>query len=368
MLISDQPEEIGLSASRLQRVYDLLDNCVGQEMITGSAISVARGGIALQAQGFGRMGPQADAQPIQPNTVFLVASVTKPVTAAAAMLLVERGKICLDDLVISIVPEFGSKGKEKITIRHLLTHTPGLPDMLPENEELRAKHAPLSEFVRRICDCELLFDPGTNVSYQSMGIAMLGEIVERFEGMPLRDFMQRELFKPLGMNDTFLGIQQELLDRVARVNVPETTDWHWNSPYWRNFGAPWGGMFSTVRDMTVFCQMFLNGGELGDVRIFSPATVTAMTSNQIIPMPDIPQRVKFTDAWGLGWQLKPANNSLPFGDLVSPESYGHLGATGTMVWVDPSLETICVLFTNQPNPLDGRLFSLCSNAVAAAVE
>lgn len=367
------PEEVGIARERLGRAYGILEQAVADGSLMGAAIQVSRKGIALEPRCFGRRELDSAGAPVESDTIFLVASVTKPVTATAAMLLVERGKICLDAPVVSIIPEFGKHGKGGVLIRHLLTHTSGLPDQLPENQELRARHAPLEEFIRRICDVELLFPPGANVSYQSCGSAMLSEVVKRIEGIPLREFMRREIFDPLGMKDTSLGAQQDKTERISQVKIPggdfqygaSETDWHWNSAYWWNFGAPWGGMFTTVEDMTIFCQMFLNGGRFGEAQILSPATVTAMTTDQIAAMPNVPEKVKLTNRWGLGWCLRSLNNS-GFGDFTSESTYGHSGATGTLVWIDPKLRLTCVIFTNEPGGAS-RLRPLVSNAVAGSV-
>jgi len=368
-----QPEEVGLSSEGLEYAYGLLKQAVAEGSLMGAAIQVSRKGIALEPKCFGRKELDPNGALVKPDTIFLVASVTKPVTTTAAMLLVEKGKLCLDEPVSSIVPEFGNKGKERVLVRHLFTHTSGLPDQLDENQQLREKHAPLKEFIRKICEVELLFPPGTNVSYQRCGLAMLSEIVARIEGIPLRDFMRRELFDPMGMQDTSLGAQQDKTERISQLNVPggsfqygsSDADWNWNSSYWWNFGAPWGGMFATVEDMTVFCQMFLNNGRFGDTQILSPTTVAAMTSDQIAPMPNIAQEVKLTNCWGLGWRLRCLSSS-GFGDLVSESTYGHSGATGTLVWIDPQLQLTCVIFTNDPQGA-GRLRPLVSNAVAGSV-
>ena len=215
------PEEVGLSSERLERAYGLLEQAVAKGFLMGAAIQVSRKGITLEPRCFGRRELDLHGAPVEPDSIFLVASVTKPVTATAAMLLVERGKLCLDEPVSSIIPEFGKKGKEGVLVRHLFTHTSGLPDQLPENQQLRAKHAPLKEFVRRICEVELLFPPGTNVSYQSCGLAMLAEIVERIEGIPFREFMRREVFDPLEMKGTSLGAQQDKVQRISKVKIPE---------------------------------------------------------------------------------------------------------------------------------------------------
>ena len=365
----NSPEAIGISSERLDRVYRFLEESVQLGKLPGAAILIARAGVPLASRCFGKMYMESNAPFIQPDTIFLVASVTKPVTVAATMLLVERGKILLNAPVCSVIPEFGSHGKEQIKLWHLMTHTSGLPDMLPENQQLREQHAPLKEFVRRICELKLDFSPETNIQYQSTGIAILGKIVERIEGVSLPEFLRHEIFQPLGMNDTSLGVSDLSTSRIAHVNVGEgleRLDWTWNKPYWRNFGAPWGGMFSTIGDMFRFCQMFLNGGEFDGTRVLAPATVQVMTTDQTTPMPMIPTATKYNQAWGLGWRLQPVSSRSNFGDLTSPASYGHGGATGTVVWVDVTREMICILFTTQPSVSREGLLERCSNLVAAS--
>jgi CubicO group peptidase (beta-lactamase class C family) len=365
------PETIGLSSARLERVYHFLDGAVQNGQIPGAAVLVARHGVPVAPRAFGRLRLTADAPPLRPDSIFLTASVTKPVVVSALMLLVERGLLLLDDPVSDYVPEFADFHKDGITIRHLMTHTSGLPDMLPDNEALRAQHAPLSEFVRRTCKLPADFSPGTDIQYQSTGIAMLGEILERVTETPLRDFLRREIFDPLGMDDTALGVAGLPADRIAELNVgPEMAekDWNWNGSYWQNFGAPWGGLFSTVGDMFRYCQLFLNGGSFGDVRIFSPGAAAAMIRNQTRDMPSIDESTKHEQAWGLGWRLIPPSGRSTYGNLVSPATFGHSGATGTLVWMDPERELVCILFTTQPADTLNGLRQRCSNLVAASAE
>lgn len=356
----------------LDRAYCVLEEAAQSGKIPGAVILVAKDGIPMEPRCFGRMRPESNSLPIQPDTIFLVASVTKPVTVSAVMLLVERGKISLDDPASSIIPEFGSRGKDQIRIRHLMTHTSGLPDMLPENQKLREKQAPLREFIQLIYDLEPDFPPGANIQYQSCGIAILGNIVERIEGISLNEFLRREIFQPLGMNDTSLGAEGLETDRIAHVNTTDMemggvrmrdTEWDWNKPYWRNFGAPWGGMFTTAGDMFRFCQMFLDDGKFGGVQLLKPETVKVMTADQTTPMQTIPMSAK-QQAWGLGWRLQPEFGFPYFGDLVSPGSYGHSGATGTLVWIDPVQELICILFTTEPH----FIWRHCSSLVAASAK
>jgi CubicO group peptidase (beta-lactamase class C family) len=326
----------------------------------------------------GRQFPERPQPLVTPDTIFQVASLTKPVTAAAVMVLVERGKLLLSDRVSDYLPEFGNRGKAQVRIHHLLTHTSGLPDMLRENIELRQQHAPLSEFVRRIYDLELEFAPGTRIQYQSMGIALLGEIVARISGQSLPDFLHQELFVPLRMQDTGLGVQRLDADRIAHgTDAPEmrSSSWGRHSPYWQNFGAPWGGLFTTVADYFRFCQLFLNGGSYDGVQVFSPATVAAMTTEQtrailVAATPELRAGLVWGQKWGLGWAMVgpriPDGGRTFFGDLLSPNAFGHAGATGTAAWVDPVQETVCILFTTEPAVVGNGFLGRCSNLVAAA--
>jgi CubicO group peptidase (beta-lactamase class C family) len=224
--------------------------------------------------------------------------------------------------------------------------------------------------VEGACATNLLFEPGTRVSYQSMGTALLGEVLQRITGQPLPDFLRREFFDPLGMNDTSLGWQPEKRHRIAAVRLPanmEHTDWHWNTPYWLGFGAPWGGLVTSPADYAKFCQLMLNGGAVGGVRVLSPATVRAMTSNQLAGMPRMPEEERRCRPWGLGWRLHWPAHSPHFGDLLGPRSFGHWGATGTLCWMDPDTEVFCVILTTQPQEEEGRFLARACNAVAAAV-
>ncbi|HHX63808.1 MAG TPA: beta-lactamase family protein [Chloroflexi bacterium] len=360
------PEEIGLSTERLERVYDRLDDAVRSGHIPAAAIMVGRYGRCVAPRYFGRSRLAADGPPVDEDTLFLVASVTKPVVVTAAMRLVEGGLLALDDAVTEYVPEFAVRGKEETRIRHLMTHTSGLPDMLPENVELRRAHAPLSEFIERTCRLEPDFPPGSDIRYQSMGIAVLGEVVARISGMALPDFLHREIFRPLGMINTWLGCPSKQMERIAHVNVEEEmrgTDWGWNSPYWWGLGAPWGGMISTVTDLSRFLLAHARSG----APLLSRATVEAMARDQTSTMAGLPPEVRVGQSWGLGWRRVAGTQwSTYFGDLLSPGSYGHGGATGTVVWIDPQRELTCALFTTEPAVSSARLLGRCSNMVAAS--
>lgn len=377
MLTYVTPEEAGFDAARLQRAYALLDQAAEEGRIPSGALLVGRRERAIAPHAAGRLQLDQGNSPAVKDSIFLVASITKPVTATAAMMLVERGLLMLTDRVSDHLPEFAANGKEDVRVRHLLTHTSGLPDMLPDNLELRQQHAPLSTFVERICDLPLDFPPGTRIQYQSTGIAIIAAIVERLTGQSLPEFLRQEVFVPLRMHDTSLGAQGIDLARVAEVNVPPEqrgVSWGWNQDYWRNFGAPWGGMFTTVSDLYRFCRVFLCSGQCDGTRLLSPATVAEMTRDQTTALMQLTnedyRRLIWGQTWGLGWtivghRVAEAGRTF-FGDLCSSRTFGHGGATGTVVWMDPESEVICVLFTTEPSAGRSGLLGRVSNAVAAA--
>ena len=326
---------------------------------------------------FGKQQLAGDSPPLREDAIFLVASITKPVVAMATLILVERGLIALGDRVREYIPEFGTKGKYGITIRHLLTHTSGLPDQLADNRELRAAHAPLSAFVEGTFTAPVEFPAGRGVRYQSLGFAMLGEIISRVSGKSCREFLKDEIFSPLGMQDSSLGAPESWFegeppksDRIAEIRTPTNQtypDSNWNSRYWRSFGSPWGGMLTTPADLTKFAQMMLGGGALGDVRILGRSTVAAATRNQLLQMKDVPEVERRCRGWGLGWRLHWAADSANLGDLLGPRTYGHWGATGTALWIDPDADAFAVILTTLPQEPHGRYLARASNAIAAAL-
>lgn len=367
------PADIGIDPARLKHAYDRLDEWTRgpNAPVPGGAILVGRRGKALAPRFFGRQGPEADAAPIRPDSLFLMASITKPVVYMAAMILAERGKLGLTDPVARYVPEFAAHGKDKVLVSHLFTHTSGLPDMPPGNAELRRKHADLKTFYAAAAkETTLAFAPGTNVSYQSCGTIVVADIVERLSGMPVAEFVRREIFDPLGLASTRLGLAGLDRERVVRVQLQDYqvgSDFHWNTRYWQDLGAPWGGMFSTPADFAVVLQLLLNGGAVGGVRILSPAAVRVMTTNRLTDYPDLPEPLRRTQPWGLGWRLNHPGTPGSWGDLLDRTVFGHTGSTGTMVWADPKTGAFAVLLTNALRErAPWRLVHL-SNAVAAAV-
>jgi len=179
------------------------------------------------------------------DTVFLLASITKPMTAVGLMALVDEGKLALADPVHEHLPGFTGQDRALVTIKHLLNHTSGLPDQLPDNLELRRRYAPLDAFVAGALRAPLRFPPGSSVAYQSMGFLLAAKIAEAVSRLPFRELLRRRVFQPLGMTGASLGLGGRKVEDTARVQVPDDPG-GWNSPYWRDLGSPWGGAHATA--------------------------------------------------------------------------------------------------------------------------
>ena len=341
-----------MSRERLNQAHALLAAEVASGQVSAASVIVARHGQVVLHAGH---GAPADA-------VYLLASISKLVNAVALMLLVERGQVSLDDAVVRYLPEFAGADRAQVRVCDLLTHTSGLPDMVPQNLELRRAHAPLSAFVQATCTTPLLYPPRSGFGYQSMGTLLAGEIVQRVSGQPLREFHQREIFAVLGMRHSSLGLGgRQIADTMwcQCVDSPDMERFGPNTPYWRDMGHPWGGMHSTVTDLALLLQAFLNGGRLNGRQLLGCSTVARMTSdhNGHVGRP-----------WGLGWGLATSPVWVYCGDLVSPRTFGHSGATGTVAWADPDSQLLVVILTTRPTAHDdGRLLRTVSNAIAAAV-
>ncbi len=370
------PHSVGMDPAQLERAFTLMEGWTESGFMPAAVLHVARHGKTVAHRAFGRISVTPGGPPAETGSIFIIASITKPTTYTALLRLVDEGIVSLSDPVARFIPEFAGEtstnapDRNAVQIRHIMTHTSGLPDMVPNNVLLRRQHAPFATFIEHICRVPLLFAPGTNISYQSAGTALAAEIVQRVRGKPLREVLAAEVFAPLGMNDTTLGWNPEREARIVEATQPSHlggSDYDHNSLYWREFGAPWGGLFSTVGDINRFIEMYRNGGSLDGARILSPATAAAMLSDQTDAMPGIPAAKNLEEGWGLGFRLYRRANPQYFGDLLSPGSFGHTGSTGTFAWCDPSKALTAVFFCNQLHERVQHEFQVLSNAIAAAV-
>lgn len=348
------PQEMGVDESRWESLLKFAQTLVDSNRIPALSIHVQRAGLTTGTHCFGTVRIN-EKETVNDQTRFLIASLTKPIVAMAVLKLVEQGKLALNQRVSEIVPEFKGPGKKQITVKQVLTHTSGLPDMLPNNRELRAANATLDEFVKETAATDLVFPSGANAQYQSMGYALLGPLISNLAGQPYADFLSSEIFQPLDMKRAALGLPEVELDdpNIAESRVPDDQvgedSWNWNSPYWKTFGAPWGGMVATAEDLAKFCRcLLLNGKTQTGEQLFSAETIRMATTNRLNDFSDIPETIRRTRGWGYGWRMNWADHRGSFGDLLSPGTFGHWGATGTLYWLDRRTQTAVVLLSTQP--------------------
>lgn len=353
VLRNGRPEDVGMSRERLEEAARILEEETRSGRILSASIWVARRGVVVLERGSG---------------VYIVASVTKPVAVTSLLVLADRGRVSLTDPVQKVLPEFQGAQKEKVRVGDLLSHVSGLPGHLPEDLDLRRAQAPLPEFTKRTLSTPLLFAPRTSFQYSNIAILLAGEIAERISGKPLREFLKQEIFDPLGMKGSSLGLGGRKIEETAWCQGISTSfktaedekRFGANTLYWRDIGHPWGGMHSTARDLGVFLQLFLNGGIYDGKRILAAATIEAMTSDR---------NAGAAAPWGWGWSLKRSPIANTFGDRASDRTFGHVGATGTVIWADPDRDLACVILTTRAWDEDrGALLGKISTLVQSAIE
>ena len=276
------------------------------------------------------------------DAMFLLGSISKPINVAAVMTLFDQGKFALQDPVKKYLPAFTGDGRDDVTIRHLLTHVSGLPDQLMNNNELRRKHAPLTEFADQAQRARLDFAPGAKYQYSSMGILLAARIAELLGGSDILTLVDRGGFQPLGMKHSAQGLGSFKLEEMVSCQMegaapesgagdPQAKEWDWNSLYWRKLGAPWGGTHASAPDVARFLGEFMSARG----KAVKPETARLTIRNH---NPD-----GFTPR-GLGFGVGKGAGS----PGCSERTFGHTGSTGTLCWADPATETICVVLTSLP--------------------
>ena len=400
MIVLDGARDAGFDPDKLRRAFALLEAWAEGGIVPGAGALVTRGG-ATAGEAYCGVADRRSGRRVDEGTVWSLASVTKPFTAAAVMLLVEAGKLSLDEPLARVIPEFLEAPKTaydrgRVTLRHVLSHSSGLPGFSEDNTELRKAHRPLEDFVRSFGRQALFFEPGSAHLYSNPGILMAAEAVGRgltesigkkLEGPAVggyHGFVHERILAPLGMEASSLKPPDAWDERIAHVEGTgqQGMDYEMaNSAYYRSLGIPWGGLFSTPRDLVRFVQHFApNASPSGPL---SRASRRAMTTIQFAP-PDAPAELapNQRDAaartpalaaveWGIGWEIKGSKRPHRSGELTSPATYGHAGATGTMVWGCPLTDVQCVLLTNQTLvsgwTTERPRQALFSNAVMAAL-
>ena len=347
-----------MDSERLAAIPKRMQAFADQKSAAGYVMLVAHEGKVVLHEAVGLRDVASGAKMTQ-DAIFKIASMTKPITATAVMMLAEEGKLSPVDMVETHLPEFrGQKmllsqdgdqvtlgpPARPITIRDLLTHTSGMPGGGPEGAKslFLTRDRTLAEAAALYSQLPLSFEPGSKWQYSNTGIATLGRIVEVVSGMPYEEFLRTRIFEPLGMKDTEFYPSTDKRGRVAPVyesvdgklkpgNIPLV----WPAQL---YPAPEGGLHSTASDLVRFYQMFLNGGELDGVRIVSPSTVEVMTRNHT---GDLTAGFAPGMGFGFGWTLVRNAAGTARGNSIG--TYGHGGAWRTYAFIDPVKKLIGVL-------------------------
>jgi len=399
------PEEVGLSAERLERIANAIQKSVDDGRIAGGVSLVARHGRIAYLKAVG-MADREGRKPMTTDAIFRICSMSKPITSVAVMMLYEEGKFTLDEPVSDFLPEFKNMkvldppwpqdktsppgalvdAKRPITVFHLLTHTSGLTYQWNSRlgkayqeagvgSGISRHEGTIGDAVKKLATMPLLFQPGDHWEY-SLADDVLGRFVEVVSGMPLDKFLEERLFKPLGMKDTGFYPPDDKVSRIARAytyyegkglqpilddQVVKEDGFSFMADYpyrgARTYFSGGGGLCSTAEDYYRFCQMMLNGGELNGVRILSRKSVELMSHNHV--------QGKRDEGYGLG-----------FGDIDQPKELTELGSVGSYYWggfyytsfvIDPKEDMIAV-FMGQLHPtgdlnLDAKAIHLAYQAI-----
>lgn len=343
------PQGAGMDAAALAKIDERMREFAAAKQISGAVTLVARPGIVAHVGATGLADVASDRK-MTPDTLFAIASMTKPITATAAMILVDEGKLNLDDPVSKYIPAFanaklagGVAPAREITVRDCLRHTNGLPG---EQRNMGS----LAETADKLAARELAFEPGSKWQY-GPGLSVVGRVVEVVSGQPFETFLQERIFAPLKMDETTFRPTDEQRKRLATLYRPTADKMdiepgeHWLFEKSADISPnPSGGLFSTAGDLARFYQMVLTGGELDGARIVSEKAIREMTTLQT---GDLVTGFTPGNGWGLGFCLvrEPQGVSAS----LSPGSYGHGGAFGTQGWIDPQKQMIFVLLISRQN-------------------
>jgi CubicO group peptidase (beta-lactamase class C family) len=360
------PEEAGMSPERVENLRRLGAKWVEDGTHPALVLLVARRGIIVLHEAWGKQGPEPDAPALRTDAIFPVASLGKMLTATCAMMLVEDGLLGLNRPVHEYVPEFAGEGKQDVLVHHLLTHTAGLADeeigppirerMMPLVQAAASgeaippatdatQHPYVGKLVEAINAAPLSRPPGEAMSYSNLGYVLVGEVVRRASGRSLVDFSRERLFEPLGMRDTTFLISESYRPRMVR-RPPDALFAGMMATAVGRIPLATAAATSTALDMVVLGQTFLDGGHYGDTRILSPAGVREMTRNQIPGVGTSFLGEYHAEAsWGYGWGVHGYEKWRQRASLLSPETFSHSGGSGTVLWVDPVNELVLAYFS-----------------------
>ncbi len=380
-----------MSPERIERVRRLGAGWVESGLTPALQVLVARRGVIVLHEAWGRLGPEDDAPPLTHDSVFGTGSLTKAVTATAIMCLVEDGLLSLNRPVQGYVPEFEGAGKAAVLVHHLLTHTSGLSDEdldthfvagLREGRIAPVKPLPnvTEQEILHLRGFDALYDaplskpPGTDMTYCSYGYRLLAEVVSRVAGQPADRFVEERILAPLGMTSTsYLNVPPDRLVRVVRRASDAPRPVMCRPDTVASFALGAGAVHANARDLAAFAQTFLNGGIYDGTRILSPPAIAEMTRNQIPGLSATLVGEFFPEAsWGYGWSVRGPKKGRTSDSLLSGTAFEHGGIDMNMLWADPTYDLVGVYLSVLPPAVviehhAGWRADLFVNAVMASI-
>jgi CubicO group peptidase (beta-lactamase class C family) len=334
---------VGMSSARLETIDRIVKRGITAGGYPGASVVVGRNGYSVFEKGYGRLGWTSGSAAVVPDeSIYDLASLTKVVgTATAAMILYDEGRLELDAPVARYLPAFSGGTKDNVTVRHLLTHTSGLP----AGRDLRRLATSAWEARQLVMATSLACAPGRCQVYSDLGADVLGFTIEAITGQGLDAFLEERVFTPLGMNDTRFRPEPSLRDRIAPTEVSSPRGYairgevHDENAWALGGVAGHAGLFSTAADLSLFAQMMLNRGTFNGVRIVSDSAVARFTT-------------RTTGTRALGWDTSDGDG--PAGVHMGERAYGHTGFTGTSLWIDPDRDLFVILLTNRVHAARAR--------------
>lgn len=357
------PEDVGLISKELYKIDDILRDAVRDSVFPGAVAAVIKDGVMVYRQEMGYHDYNKTKQ-VKDSDVFDLASITKVVsTTTAVMKLIYDGKLSLDDKVSAFIPEFETEDKMEITIRDMLLHQSGLPPFRVYVDELKDR----ASIIEAIKNEALTYETGTEYVYSDLGMILLAEIVSDIAGQGIDGFMRKEFYYPMGMYGAYFNpknvsrwyvrrIPPTEIDTVYRNDLVQA-DVHDERAYYMDGVAGHAGLFATADDLAKFSTMLLNGGVYDGKRYLSAEIIEQFTTMQ-----------SELSGRGLGFDRKSPNGFTTAGQLASNDTFGHLGFTGTSLWIDREKNMVVILLTNRTYPKRsyGRRISRIRAAVADA--
>ncbi|WP_419954756.1 serine hydrolase [Neobacillus niacini] len=341
----------GMMKAPLQQIDQIMNQAISQKLMPGAVTFVARAGKIVKTDAYGYSAKYTDGTftemknpiPMETDTIFDLASISKIFTATAVMILFEKGYFNLDDPVAKHIPDFAANGKENVTIRQLLTHTSGFTAWIPLYSQGNSR----DDRLKAVLNQPLKNTPGTKYEYSDLNMITLGMLVEHWSGTRQDEFIYEYITEPLGMKDTMYNPPASLKHRIAATEYQAIPNrglvWgevHDENAWSLDGVAGHAGVFSTANDLAKLAHIFINGGEYGSKRILKPETVQLLLENQNAAFPG--------NDHGLGWELGQGW----YMDALSEGTYsfGHTGYTGTSIVVSPNNKTVAILLTNRVHP------------------